>query len=158
MTKYFEDFVVGEELELGEVEVTEAAIIEFASQYDPQPFHVDPEAAAGSPFGGLIASGWHTCAMYMRLLCDGMMLDSSSQGASGMEELRWLAPVRPGDRLRARYTVLDAARSATKPNRGTVTFRSEMVNQDDVVVLRMIGRGLYGTRDVARAGQSDERL
>jgi acyl dehydratase len=158
MTKYFEDFVVGEEIELGEVDVTEAAIIEFATQYDPQPFHVDPEAAAGSPFGGLIASGWHTCAMYMRLLCDGMMLDSSSQGASGMEELRWLAPVRPDDRLRARYTVLNVARSATKPNRGTVTFRSEMVNQDDVVVLRMIGRGMYGTRDAAPVGQSDERL
>jgi acyl dehydratase len=158
MTKYFEDFVVGEEIELGEVEVTEAAIIEFASQYDPQPFHVDPEAATASPFGGLIASGWHTCALYMRLLCDGMILDSSSQGASGMEEVRWLAPVRPGDRLRARYMVVDVARSATKPNRGTVTFRSEMVNQDDVVVLRMMGRGLYGTREGARDGQSDERL
>jgi acyl dehydratase len=146
MTKYFEDFVVGEQIRLGEVEVTEAAIIEFAEQYDPQPFHVDPGAAEASPYGGLIASGWHTCAMYMRLLCDGMILDSSSQGSSGMEELRWLAPVRPGDVLRARYTVLDTALSATKPNRGTVTFRSEMVNQDDVVVLQMTGRGLYGTR------------
>ncbi len=146
MTKYFEDFVVGEEIELGEVEVTEAAIIEFAERYDPQPFHVDPGAAEASPYGGLIASGWHTCAMYMRLLCDGMILDSSSQGSSGMEELRWLAPVRPGDVLRARYTVLDTALSETKPNRGTVEFRSEMVNEDDVVVLRMIGRGLYGTR------------
>jgi acyl dehydratase len=75
-----------------------------------------------------------------------MINDSSSQGASGMEELRWLAPVRPDDTLSARFTVLDAQPSATKPNRGTVTFRSEMVNQDDVVVLRMIGRGLYGTR------------
>ncbi len=146
MTKYFEDFHIGEQIELGEVEVTEEAIIEFAERYDPQLFHVDPDAAAASPFGGLIASGWHTCAMYMRLLCDGMMLDSSSQGSSGMEELRWLAPVRPGDVLRARYTVLDMAPSATRPNRGTVTFRSEMVNQDDVVVLRMVGRGMYGTR------------
>ena len=147
MTKYFEDFQVGEQIELGEVEVTEASIIEFAERYDPQPFHVDPEAAAASPFGGLIASGWHTCALYMRLLCDGMILDSSSQGASGMEELRWLAPVRPGDVLRARYTVLDTSPSTTRPNRGTVTFRSEMSNQHDVVVLRMVGRGMYGTRD-----------
>ena len=146
MTKYFDDFVVGEVFELGEVEVTEAAIIEFAQQYDPQPFHVDLDAAEASPFGGLIASGWHTCAMFMRLLCDGLILDSSSQGASGIEELRWLAPVRPGDTLRGRFTVVEAHRSSTKPNRGTVTFLSEMINQDDVVALRMIGRGLYGTR------------
>lgn len=146
MTRCFDDFVVGEVIDLGSVEVTEAAIIEFAEQYDPQPFHVDPEAAADSPFGGLIASGWHTCSMYMRLLYDGLLSGSSSQGASGIEELRWLAPVRPADRLRARYTVVDATRSATKPNRGTVTFRSEMLNQDDVVVLSMVGRGQFGTR------------
>ena len=146
MTTYFEDFVVGSELVLGSVEVTEEAIIEFAERYDPQPFHVDPEAAKESPFGGLIASGWHTCALYMRLLADGLLHDSSSQGSSGMEEVRWLAPVRPGDTLTARYTVLDAQPSATRPNRGTVTFRSEMVNQDDVVVLRMVGRGQYGRR------------
>jgi acyl dehydratase len=146
VTIYFEDFVVGDTMELGSVEVTSAAIIEFAERFDPQPFHVDPVAAEQSPFGGLIASGWHTCAMYMRLLCDGMVNDSSSQGGSGMDDLRWLAPVRPGDTLRARFTVLDARPSATKPDRGYVTFRSEMVNQDDVVVLRMIGHGLYGKR------------
>lgn len=148
MTTYFEDFVVGSELELGSVEVTAEAIIEFAERYDPQSFHVDPEAAKESQFGGLIASGWHTCALYMRLLADGLLLDSSSQGSSGMEELRWLAPVRPGDVLTARFTVLDAQPSATKPSRGTVTFRSEMLNQDDVVVLRMIGRGQYGRRPI----------
>ena len=146
MTRYFDDFVVGEVIDLGSVEVTEAAILDFAKQYDPQPFHVDPETAADSPFGGLIASGWHTCAMYMRLLCDGLLNGSSSQGASGIEELRWLAPVRPGDRLRASYTVVGATQSTTKPNRGTVTFRSEMVNQDDVVALSMVGRGQFGTR------------
>ena len=146
MTRFFDDFVVGEVIDLGSVDVTEAAILEFAEQYDPQPFHVDPDPAAESPFGGLIASGWHTCAMYMRLLCDGLLNRSSSQGASGIEELRWLAPVRPGDRLRASYTVVDATRSATKPNRGTVTFLSEMMNQDDVVVLSMVGRGQFGTR------------
>ena len=97
MTKYFEDFLVGDVIDLGSVEVTEAAIIEFAREFDPQPFHIDPEAALETPFGGLIASGWHTCALFMRLMCDGMLNDSSSQGSSGMEELRWLKPVRPGD-------------------------------------------------------------
>jgi len=147
VTKYFDDFVVGEVIELGSVEITEDAIIEFAREFDPQPFHTDPVAARETPYGGLIASGWHTCSLYMRLLCDAMISDSSSQGSSGMDEVRWLVPVRPGDRLTAHYTVLDARRSSTKPHRGTVTFRSEMLNQHDEVVLRMVGRGLYGTRD-----------
>ena len=146
MTTYFDDLLPGREFELGTVEVTEADIIEFATRYDPQPFHVDPVAAAESPYGGLIASGWHTCALFMRQLFDGLIHDSSSQGSPGMEELRWLAPVRPGDRLTASYVVEEATRSATKPMRGTVLFRCEMVNQDGVVVLRMRGRGLYGTR------------
>ena len=146
MTKYFDDFEIGEEIELGSVVVTESAIVEFAEEFDPQPFHVDPQAAVESPFGGLVASGWHTCSLYMRLLCDGLVADSSSQGSTGMEELRWLAPVRPGDTLRARYVVLDARRSDKRPNRGTITFRAEMLNQDDVLVLRMVGRGQYGTR------------
>jgi acyl dehydratase len=146
MTTYWDDLVPGLAMELGSVDVTEHDIIEFARQFDPQPFHVDPAAAAETPYGGLIASGWHTCALYMRLLFDGMIHDSSSQGSPGMDELRWLAPVRPGDRLTAHYTVEAATPSATKPNRGTVIFLSEMVNQDDVVVLRMRGRGLYGRR------------
>lgn len=143
---YFDDFTVGDVFELGEIEVTEADIVEFATKYDPQPFHIDPAAARVSPFGGLIASGWHTGSMYMRLLADGLLHDSSSQGASGIEDMRWLAPVRPGDTLSARYEVEQANRSATKPNRGTVHFLSEMLNQDGVVVLRMRGRGLFGTR------------
>lgn len=146
MTIYFEDFKVGHTHELGAVEVTEAEIIDFAIRYDPQPFHLDVEAAKDSPFGGLIASGWHTSALYMRLLADGLLNGSSSQGASGIEELRWLAPVRPGDVLCGRYTVQDATPSATKPNRGTIHFLSEMVNQDDIVVLSMRGRGQFGTR------------
>ncbi|MEO6651318.1 MAG: MaoC family dehydratase [Ilumatobacteraceae bacterium] len=146
MTIYFDDFSVGDEFELGSVEVSEADIVEFATKYDPQPFHIDTAAAEASPFGGLIASGWHTGAMYMRLLCDGLLNGSSSQGASGIEDMRWLAPVRPGDTLAARYRVEEVNRSATKPNRGTVQFLSEMSNQDGVIVLRMRGRGLFGTR------------
>lgn len=144
--RYFEDFTIGEVIDLGAVVVTQAEIIEFAERYDPQPFHVDPTAAEHTPYGGLIASGWHTCALYMRQLCDGMISDSSSQGSPGMDELRWLAPVRPDDRLIATLTVLDVAPSSSKPDRGTVHFRSEMTNQADVVVLRMVGRGLYGRR------------
>ena len=146
MTVYFEDFSPGRVFELGSVDVTADEIIEFATRYDPQPFPVDPHAAEASPFGGLIASGWHTCAMFMRLLYEGILHDSSSQGSPGMEELRWLAPVRPGDRLTGRSTVEDATPSATRPNRGTVILRSEMRNQDDVIVLAMRGRGLYGRR------------
>ena len=146
MTIYFEDFVPGRVFELGAIEVSADEIIEFATKYDPQPFHIDPEAAEQSPFGGLIASGWHTCALYMRLLFDGILHDSSSQGSPGMDELRWLAPVRPGDRLSAASIVEEANPSTTKPNRGTVILRSEMTNQDGVVVLRMRGRGLYGRR------------
>jgi acyl dehydratase len=146
VTTYFEDFVPGRVFELGTIDVTADEIIEFATKYDPQPFHIDPEAAEQSPFGGLIASGWHTCALFMRLLFDGILHDSSSQGSPGMDELRWLAPVRPGDRLSGRSIVEEANPSATKPNRGTVILRSEMVNQDGVVVLRMRGRGMYGRR------------
>ncbi len=146
MTRYFEDFEIGAVFELGSVTVDAADIVEFAERYDPQPFHVDPDAAAASPFGGLIASGWHTCAMFMRLFADGILLDSSSQGASGMEELRWLAPVRPGDTLSGRFTIVDANPSSTRPGRGTVHFLSEMLNQDGVIVLSMRGRGQFGTR------------
>lgn len=149
VTMYFEDFEPGQVIDLGEVDVSEDEIIEFAAQYDPQPFHVDPVAAADSPFGGLIASGWHTCALYMRRACDGLINDSSSQGAAGVEDLRWLTPVRPGDRLRASYVVEEVATSSSNPNRGTVIFRGEMANQDGVVVLRMRGRGLYGRRTAA---------
>jgi acyl dehydratase len=148
VTVYFEDFVPGRVFELGTIGVTADEIIEFASKYDPQPFHIDPVAARATPFGGLIASGWHTCALYMRLLFDGLLHDSSSQGSPGMDELRWLAPVRPGDRLSATSTVVEATPSATKPNRGTVILRSEMANQDGVAVLRMVGRGMYGRRPV----------
>lgn len=138
----------GRAIELGSVEVIQDDIIEFATKYDPQPFHVDPVAAVETPYGGLIASGWHTCALFMRLLYDGMIHDSSSQGSPGMEELRWLAPVRPGDQLTARFVVEDATPSATKPMRGTVLFRCEMANQSGEIVLRMRGRGLYGKRPV----------
>jgi acyl dehydratase len=143
---YFEDFGAGQVLELGSRTVTEDEIIEFARQFDPQPFHVDPEAAAESVFGGLIASGWHTGAMWMRLYVDNMLGSASAQGSPGIEELRWLAPVRPGDTLHGRLTVLETTPSERRPDRGTVRIRGEMVNQDGVTVMSMISRGHFGRR------------
>lgn len=146
MTIYFEDFAPGRVFELGAVEVSEDEIIDFATRFDPQPFHVDPTAAAGTMFGGIIASGWHTCAMCMRLMVDGVLADSSSLGSPGMEQIRWLAPVRPGDRLTARSTVEEARPSSSKPDRGVVTLTTEMENQDGVVVMTMRGMGMYARR------------
>jgi acyl dehydratase len=143
MTMYLEDFVVGQVYELGSVEVTEDEIIEFAMRFDPQPFHVDVEAAKESMFGGLIASGWHTCSLFMRLMVDGFIKDAASLGSPGMDEIRWLAPVRPGDRLTGTITVEDVQVSTSKPERGTIYIRSEMTNQDGVVAMRMLGRGMY---------------
>ena len=143
----FEDFAAGQVYELGSRTVTEAEIVEFARQFDPQPFHVDPEAAGDSVFGGLVASGWHTGAMWMRLYVDSMLGTAAARGSPGIEELRWLAPVRPGDTLTGRLTVLEATPSATKPDRGTIRIRGEMVNQDGVTVMSMTSRGHFGRRD-----------
>ena len=144
--RYFEDFEPGQVLELGSHTVSEDEIVEFARRFDPQPFHVDPEAAAGSVFGGLIASGWHTGSMWMRLYVDSMLGSTSAQGSPGIEELRWLAPVRPGDTLHGRLTVLDTTPSERRPDRGTVRIQGEMVNQDGVTVLSMVSRGHFGRR------------
>jgi acyl dehydratase len=141
----FEDFAAGQVYELGSRTITEGDIVEFARQWDPQPFHVDPEAAKDSVFGGLIASGWQTGAIWMRMYVD-TMLGSAARGSSGIEELRWLAPVRPGDTLSGRLTVLDATPSATRPDRGTIRIRGEMVNQDGVTVMAMTSRGHFGRR------------
>ena len=143
----FEDFEPGQVYELGSRTVTEEEIVEFACQFDPQPFHLDPEAAKQSVFGGLIASGWHTGAMWMRLYVDAMLASGSGRGSPGVEELRWLAPVRPGDTLTGSLTVLDVKPSATRPDRGTVRIRAEMTNQDGVTVMTMTSRGHFGRRD-----------
>lgn len=142
---YFEDFAAGQVYELGSRTVTEGEIVDFARQWDPQPFHVDPEAAKQSVFGGLIASGWQTGAIWMRMYVDAV-LGSAARGSPGIEELRWLAPVRPGDTLSGRLTVLEVTPSATKPDRGTIRIRGEMVNQDGVTVMAMTSRGHFGRR------------
>ena len=142
---YFEDFEPGQVYELGSHSVSEEEIIAFARQWDPQPFHIDPVAAQSSPFGGLIASGWHTGAMWMSLYV-GTLLGPSSMGSPGIEELRWLAPVRPGDTLHGRLTVLETSPSERHPHRGTVRIRGEMVNQDGVTVLSMVSRGHFARK------------
>ncbi len=144
MTTYFEDIAVGDTDEFGTYEVTEAEIVEFAGQYDPQPFHTDPDAAAETIYGGLIASGWHTCAMTMRLLVDGHFAESAAMGARGVEELRFPRPVRPGDSLSVRTEVLE--KSVDGPDRGTVQVRSETVTDDDELVLSMTSDVMYARR------------
>jgi acyl dehydratase len=142
----FEDFEPGQVYELGSTTVTEEEIVDFARRFDPQPFHLDAEAAKDSDFGGLIASGWHTGAMWMRLYVDSLLGGGSGQGSSGIEELRWLAPVRPGDTLSGRLTVLETTPSERHPHRGTIRIRGEMVNQDGVTVMSMVSRGRFGRR------------
>jgi acyl dehydratase len=134
--RYFEDYVPGSTFEYGSVKVTEQEIIEFATKFDPQPFHVDPVAAATGPFGGLIASGWHTASLMMRMLADNYLSKVASLGSPGIDELRWLKPVRPGDVLRLRVSVLDARVSNSKPDRGLVRSLIEVLNADDDVVSR----------------------
>jgi len=141
---FFEDFTPGETYELGSHTLTADEIVAFARQWDPQPYHVDP--AAESPFGGLIASGWHTCALWMRLYATSLLCRADSRGSPGVEELRWLAPVRPGVTLHARLTVLEATPSARRPDRGTIRSRGEMLDGDGVVLMTMVARGHFGRR------------
>jgi acyl dehydratase len=144
--RYFEDFPVGLTVDLGSHEFTAEDIIAFARQYDPQTMHTDPEQARSSIYGGLIASGWHTVVAYMRLLVDAVMGDSESLGSPGVENLRWLKPVRPGDTLRARFTVLEANESRSRPDRGIVRSRGEMLNQRDEVVMQVEAVNFFGRR------------
>ncbi len=148
--RYFEDYVVGTSTEHGSVLVEEAEVVEFGRRFDPQPFHVDRDAAAAGPFGGLIASGWHTCALMMRLLAEQYLSPVSSLGSPGIDELRWLLPVRPGDHLTLRTTVEDARLSRSKPDRGLVRTRVELLNRGGDVVLRLSAMNLIRTRPQTR--------
>jgi acyl dehydratase len=145
-SRWFDDFQVGERFEFGAYEVTEQEIIDFARRYDPQPFHLDHAAAAASHFGGLVASGWMSNGVLMRLLCDHFIPRVSSMGSPGVDEVRWLKPVRPGDVLRARVEVVETRPSRSKPDRGVMSCRHELVNQKDEVVLSMRGMGMYRRR------------
>lgn len=134
--QYFEDFPVGAVFEFGSITVTEREIIAFARQFDPQTMHTDPSAAATGPMGGIIASGWHTSALMMRMYADHF-LPAGGLPAPGVDEVRWLHPVRPGDTLRMRVTIELARVSQSKPDRGIVRPFTEVLNQNGEVVLSM---------------------
>jgi acyl dehydratase len=144
--RYFEDYVAGQVHEIGTITVSEPEIVQFAKQFDPQYFHTDAEKAKASRFGGIIASGWHTAALAMRLYVDHYLSHAASLASPGVDELRWLNPVRPGDALRVRVTILEARPSRSKPDRGVVRGKIEAFNQRDELVLSMLGISIIGRR------------
>ncbi|HEX7952647.1 MAG TPA: MaoC family dehydratase [Burkholderiales bacterium] len=149
--RYWEDFKVGEVEQIGAKRVEREEVIAFARQYDPQSFHVDEQAAKRSMYGGLIASGWHTCAMVMRMMCDAYLLDSDSVGSPGIDNLKWLKPVRPGDTISARRTTLETRASKSKPDIGIVNNLWEVFNQDGEMVMSMQGYGMFRRREPGSA-------
>ena len=143
---YWEDFKVGETVPMGEKVVDRDAMIAFAKAYDPQPFHIDEEAAQQSMYGGLIASGWHTVALVMRMMVDSYLSDSASLGSPGVDHVRWLKPVRPGDTIRCMRTVLESRASNSRPQMGIVKSKWEVFNQNDELVMTMEGYSLFERR------------
>jgi acyl dehydratase len=146
---HWEDFHPGQTFDLGSYDVPLEEIVAFARQYDPQGFHVDEEQAKASPFGGIVASGWHTGAISQRLLVEQLLLRTACQGSPGVDELRFLKPVRPDDVLRGRLTIVETRPSSRRPDRGTVTTRYELENQRGEVVLSMAARVMFERRDPA---------
>lgn len=151
--RYLEDFVVGESFELGSRTVTEAEIVAFAREYDPQGIHTDRERAKASIHGGLIASGWHTIGIFMRLAVDSFYGDTANMGAPGVDALRWLRPVRPGDTLSARLTIMEVTPSRSRPDRGIMRSRAEVTNQDGETVLTMEIPAFFGRRPEVAGGE-----
>jgi acyl dehydratase len=135
--RYFEDYTPGMVVECGEVVPSEEEILEFGRRFDPQDMHADPEKAKSGPFGGLIASGWHTAALTMRLVVDRYLSKAANIASPGLDELRWKRPVRPGDRLRVRVSVLEARPSRSRPDRGIVTSLVEVFNQKGELVMSL---------------------
>ncbi|WP_140633695.1 MaoC family dehydratase [Methylibium rhizosphaerae] len=143
---WWEDFEVGSAHEFGGHTLTRDEIVRFASEFDPQPFHLDEEVARQSLFGALAASGWHTCSLVMRMMCDAYLLDSASLGSPGLENIRWLKPVLVGDTLSVRMEVLEARVMNSRPTVGLVRSRWEALNQRNEAVLSMEGWGMFRRR------------
>ncbi len=143
---WWEDLALGEVRALGSVTPTAEEMVAFASQFDPQPFHLDPDAARDSVFGGLCASGWHTCALAMRLMVTNFLSQTSSLGSPGLESLKWLKPVFPGDTLRLQHSIVEKRPMAKRPDVGLVRAVWEMFNQHDQKVLHMEGYGMFRRR------------
>jgi len=141
--RYFEDYITGTVHEYGSIAVEQEEIVSFAKRFDPQVFHTDPESAKKTFFGGLIASGWHTSGLMMRLFADHFLSKVASLGSPGIDELRWNKPVRPGDELSIRVTVLESKRSRSKPDRGIVQSLIEVMNQNRDVVMSMKAVNLF---------------
>jgi acyl dehydratase len=147
--RYFEDYLPGSVYEYGSLTVTEPEIIEFAKRFDPQSMHIDPEQAAQGRYGGIVASGWHTVGLAMRLFVDHYLSRVASLASPGVDEIRWPNPVRPGDTLRVRLSVLETRPSRSKADRGIVRTLIEALNQNDQLVLSMIGISILGRRQPA---------
>lgn len=143
---YFEDFEPGRTFDVGSRTVSEDEIIEFARQFDPQSFHVDQAAAAESMYGGIIASGWHTCGLIMRLMVDGYLSRAAGLGSPGVDEIRWIRPVRGGDTLHVTSTVVETRASGSKPDRGIVRTLWEAKNQHGELVVTVKGMGMFRRR------------
>ena len=150
--RYFDDFRLGEKTDLGRYPVTEAEILAFAHQYDPQPMHIDRDFAARTPFGGLIASGWHSCAMFMRLQVDGMLKQSSAIASPGVDTIRWIRPVRAGDVLRAEAEVIEITPSRNRPDRGLVKHDCKVFNQQDELVMTLRTLALFSRKPLPETG------
>ena len=144
--RYFEDYVTGQVHELGSFGLTQDDIIEFGRRYDPQPFHVDPEAARQTQFGGIIASGWQTAGLMMRVVVDNYLSHVASLASPGLDELRWPAPVRPGDTLSVRATILETRPSNSRPDRGLVRTHFEVLNQRGEIVMSVKAMNLLKRR------------
>lgn len=146
---YFDDFEVGRTLEMGTYTVTEEEILTFARQYDPQPFHIDEDAAKHSIYGGIISSGWMTCSIMMRLMVQGFLSKAASMGSPGVDEIRWIKPVYPGDTLSVSSTCMEVRPSQSKPDRGVAVNRWEARNQRGELVCTVTGMGLFRRRPTA---------
>ena len=144
---YWEDFKAGAVAVYGPRLVTREEIVAFASEFDPQPMHLDEAAAAGTLLGGLGASGWHSCSLLMRMIVDGFIFNSSSMGAPGVEEVKWLRPMRPGTNVRVRTTVLEARESKSRPELGLVKFRFEMLDDADAILTTLVTTLMFGRRN-----------
>ncbi len=149
ITVYWEDLQPGQVLDLGSLTATREEIIAFASQFDPQPFHLDDEAAKASVFGGLCASGWHTCSMAMRLMVTNFLQTAASLGSPGLENVKWMKPVFPGDNLRLQHRILESRPMRSRPDVGLVRTHWEMFNQNGEQVLHMEGWGMFRRRTPA---------
>jgi acyl dehydratase len=144
--RFFEDFTPGMVIEHGPRLVTREEIVAFAAEFDPQPMHLDEEAARASILGGLAASGWHTCCLLMRMACDSFVLDSSSMGAPGIDEVKWLKPLRPGTQITLRVTVLDVSVSKSRPEMGFVKTRMDVLDDDRAEIMVLTASMIMGRR------------